>query len=733
MTKQRILAVREQLVRLSMVLALGFGVYYIGWRLFVTLNPQALWFAIPVWAAEAYGLVSGALFFFMTWSPRHRQRPGPPPPGLNVDVFIPTYNEPAWIVRRTLLGALAITYPHATYLLDDGNRLEMRVLAKALGANYLTREDNQNAKAGNLNHALEHSKGDLIAIFDADNVPMPDFLDATLAYFEDSRVAFVQTPQDFYNINSFQHRPDIERRSNWHEQALFYSVIQPGKDRWNSAFFCGSCAVVRRVALESIGGFATGTVTEDIHTSIRMHSKRWKSVYHEQTLGYGIAPQNAPAYHSQRLRWGQGAMQVFVRDNPLLIKGLTLAQRINYLASMITYFDSYQKVVFYIAPALALVTGILPIVTPGRDFLVRFGLYYTLSIISFKLASRGHGMSQLTEAYSLARVYTYLKSTAGLFARDRLKFKVTDKETADRIALKTAAPALVVLTWSTIGLVVGVTRLALGREIGGPLAFGFNVGWALWQAGLALWVTRLTLETIDVRRIHRAPGGFPVHWSAEGRSGVGIVLDFHEEGARILVHEWPDGALKADLDVNWGDVHIESEATVLTARSDERGTVVSVMWRPQPGRHPAADLSVLVMMFAHRKLLTDIGRPRDRWGALDIRGRTRRERRRLIDAPVRLSGDDTVWGVLEDLSPGGALLLLPVPIAPMSTVRISPWGETTEEGVAVRVTRLDLPPYSAYRVGLRFPDGHRVSDPPRPAAPTRRGASQSPRVAATLP
>src|SRR5579859_1820717 len=537
MKRQPVPAAREPLARVAMVLALAVGTYYIVWRLFFTLNLHALWFSLPVWFAEAYGLVAAALFYYMVWSPVHRKRPGPPPSGLLVDVFIPTYNEPLWIVRRTLMGALAITYPHTTYLLDDGDRPEMRALAGQLGAKYLARGDNEHAKAGNLNYALQHSSGDLIAIFDADHVPMPDFLDATLAYFQDSRVAFVQTPQDFYNLDSFQHRADVPRRSNWHEQVLFYSVIQPGKDRWNSAFFCGSCAVVRREALESIGGFATGSVTEDIHTSIRLHAKGRKSVYEEENLGYGIAPQNAPAYHTQRLRWGQGAMQVFMQDNPLLMKGLTLAQRINYTASMITYFDSYQKLVFFIAPAFSLLTGILPIASPGLGFLVRFGLYYALSVISFKLASRGHGMSQLTEAYSLSRFYTYFKATFALFLRRRLKFRVTAKETSDRIPLMTAAPALVVLAWSTIGLVAGIIRVAFGHEVGGPLAFWFNVGWAFWQAGLALWVVRMTLGTTDARRIHRAPGGVPVRWEANGRSGVGVVLDFHEEGARLLVHD----------------------------------------------------------------------------------------------------------------------------------------------------------------------------------------------------
>ncbi|ODU01576.1 MAG: hypothetical protein ABS89_07125 [Thiobacillus sp. SCN 63-1177] len=182
--------------------------------------------------------------------------------GLKVDVFIPTYNEDVEMVRRTALAARAMKYPHETWILDDGNREAMREMAQSLGVRYLARTDNAHAKAGNLNHALPHSTADLIATFDADHAPRQDFLLKTLGYFSDPNVAFVQTPQDFYNLDSFQNRTDPGSRVAWSEQSLFFRVIQRGKDYWNAAFYCGSCAVIRRQSLDAIGGFATGTVTE---------------------------------------------------------------------------------------------------------------------------------------------------------------------------------------------------------------------------------------------------------------------------------------------------------------------------------------------------------------------------------------------------------------------------------------------------------------------------------------
>ena len=168
------------------------------------------------------------------------------------------------MLRRTLLAASRMEYPHQTWLLDDGNRPEARALADSLGCRYLARERNTDAKAGNLNNALQHSEAELIAVFDADHAPARDFLTRTLGYFADPAVAFVQTPQDFYNLDSYQHRQHPRRHLVWTEQSLFFRVIQRGKDCWNAAFFCGSCAVLRRRALDKIGGFATGSVTEDL-------------------------------------------------------------------------------------------------------------------------------------------------------------------------------------------------------------------------------------------------------------------------------------------------------------------------------------------------------------------------------------------------------------------------------------------------------------------------------------
>jgi len=169
-----------------------------------------------------------------------------------VDVFIPTYNEPVDIVRRTLIGALAIDYPDKRiYVLDDGRRPEIQILTEGLGALYITRPDNRQAKAGNLNHALGLTSGELVAVFDADHVPVRSFLRSTVGFFGDPRVALVQTAQHFFNPDPYERNLKLTGRIP-PEQHFFYHVIQCGNDFWNSAFFCGSCAVLRRSALEPV-------------------------------------------------------------------------------------------------------------------------------------------------------------------------------------------------------------------------------------------------------------------------------------------------------------------------------------------------------------------------------------------------------------------------------------------------------------------------------------------------
>ncbi len=505
--------------------------YYLIWRL-GTFNPGAPLFSWLIWGAEVYGYLTALLHVFMV-SRLTSPQPVPPPPGLSVDVFIPTYNESVNLLRHTLLAATRMEYPHQTWLLDDGNRPEMAALAKELGCRYLARTENTDAKAGNLNNALAHSKADFVAVFDADHVPHKDFLVKTLGFFRDEKVAFVQTPQDFYNLDSYQHRRHKRLSYVWTEQSLFFRVIQRGKDRWNAAYFCGSCAVLRRRALDSIGGFATGTITEDMHTSLRLHKKGYKAVYYPESLAFGLAPDSVRAFLLQRQRWGQGAMQVWRKEGILFTRGLTLPQRLNYLASVLTYFDGWQKAIFYVAPAVVLITGVMPINVLGKEFLLHFIPFYLLCFWAYEEAGRGYGGTVLTEQYNMARFATFALATLGGFGR-RLKFNVTQKVSLEQDRPRTVIPQLFVLLLSVSAIVIGAALWWSHRHLS-PGAFWANAIWAGINLGLAGAVVRFTLRRRHRRREYRFPIPLPAFLGRpeEGRA-LGLVGDISADGCRFI-------------------------------------------------------------------------------------------------------------------------------------------------------------------------------------------------------
>lgn len=259
-------------IRILALLSVLLGVNYVVWRWLASVNWDAWWIAVPLVIAETYSLIDTMLFALTMW--RARERPAPVSPATGtVDVLITTYNEPVEMVIGTARAARRITYPHATWILDDGARPEMAEAARAAGVGYITRTKEwegrpRHAKAGNLNNALLQTDGDFLLILDADQVPRPDILDKTLGYFaDDPEVALVQTPQWFVNVD------DADPLGS--QAPLFYGPIQQGKDGWNAAFFCGSNAILRRDALMQLGvvGYVRNleeSLTSSLRTASRM-------------------------------------------------------------------------------------------------------------------------------------------------------------------------------------------------------------------------------------------------------------------------------------------------------------------------------------------------------------------------------------------------------------------------------------------------------------------------------
>lgn len=546
---------------------------YLGWRS-TTLNPTAPIFSGLIYGAELFGFAATLLHLFMVWKLTVRS-PIAAVSGLSVDVLVPTYNEPVEMVRRTLLAVQNLHYPHTAWLLDDGARPEMAALAQELGVRYLQREDNLHAKAGNLNNALQHCRGEFVAIFDADHAPRRDFLDRTLGFFRDPEVAFVQTPQDFFNLDSFQHRRVGRRRGIWTEQSLFFRVIQRGKDRWNAAFFCGSCAVLRREALDRIGGFATETVTEDLATSVRLHAKGYRSVYLPEPMAFGIAPATASAFLNQRVRWGQGAMQVIRRDWMFLRPRLTLPQRLNYIASALTYFDGWQKLVFYLAPVWVLLSGTMPLLASAPQFLLLFIPFFILTFVVFEEVGRGYGRSSTIEQYNMARFAAFAWSTAGLVRR-RLRFRVTNKAGMSNGAseARVVSPQILIGLLNVAAIVGGVLlwRSRQHLPVDGLVA---NLIWASVNIVMASLVVRFTmLRSRFRRREYRFPLPLPATLALDAQTMLVVVDDISPAGCRVYGRFPPEMDCERQVTgtLHLPNVEVPFRATVAALIPGENGT-----------------------------------------------------------------------------------------------------------------------------------------------------------------
>jgi len=416
----------ERSVQVVAVAALVLGAVYLVWRAVWTGTGITPVLFLPLLAAEGFGWVSIGLYTFMAWRIPPSVRPAPRR-DFDVDVFVCTYDESVPVVEATLVGCRAIAAPHTTYLLDDGRRPEMADLAARLGARYVTRPDNEHAKAGNINHALGVTDGELILVLDADHVPMPDILDAMSGYFSDPLVALVQSPHDFSNRDSVQHS-----RLARHEQTLFYSVIAPGKDRHDAMFWCGSATLLRRVALLEVGGVHYDTIAEDFHTTIAMHALGWRTRYHDEVLVQGLAPHDLAAFLLQRARWARGNLAVFrTAENPITCRGLRPAQRVSYFASLLNYFSGLQRITLLGVLVVALALGRLPMHATLAGLLAFWLPWTVLAYVATLALGRGTLGTLDSTRYGLLTMGIYLRGIGALFTTRVGRFKVTPKDGFD--------------------------------------------------------------------------------------------------------------------------------------------------------------------------------------------------------------------------------------------------------------------------------------------------------------
>jgi len=537
---------KGELSKLALVgISLAATARYLWWRFSTTIGDQwsvdAVLGAVLL-AAELYSCAMLVLAYLQSIAPLER-KPVPLPADVSrwpsVDVFIPTYNEPLDVVRVTVLAARALDWPAEklrVYLLDDGRRPAFRAFAVEAGVGYIVRPDNRHAKAGNLNHALEHTRGEFVAIFDCDHVPARSFLQVTMGWLvRDPELSLVQTPHHFYSPDPYSRNlrtaPSVPAESE-----LFYGVIQRGLDTWNASFFCGSCAVLRRSALAEVGGIATDTVTEDAHTALRLHRRGWRTAYLGIPQAAGLETETLAAHVGQRIRWARGMAQIFRRDNPLLGRGLSLSQRLCYCGAILHFFSGIPRLVFLVAPVAYLVFGrhvfnALPLTA------IAYGLPHLIHSTACNVRLHGrYRHSFWSEVYEACLAwYTAIPTTIALIAPRKGRFNVTAKGgriEAPRFDLRIATPAIFLALVNFAAIAAGAWRLRLGAADADSLAI--NVAWAVHNLVVLFAAIAVACERPQLRAVHRTPVRVAAMLRlADGKTIRGHTVDLGREGASV--------------------------------------------------------------------------------------------------------------------------------------------------------------------------------------------------------
>ena len=537
-------------VLLLIMLSLLASLRYLYWRLTATLGfetPLEMLLGYGLVAAELYALTVLVFGYVQTaWPLRRKPVPLPEDTSLwpTVDVFIPTYNEALSIVKLSILAAQAMDWPRdklKVHVLDDGRREDFRHFCATAGVSYLVRENNEYAKAGNLNAALKVTDGEYVAIFDADHVPTRSFLQICLGWFlKDSKLAMLQTPHFFFspdpfekNLNTFRTVPN--------EGELFYGLVQDGNDLWNAAFFCGSCAVIRRSMLLEVGGVATETVTEDAHTALKLNRLGYNTAYLNIPQAAGLATESLSRHIAQRIRWARGMAQIFRQDNPLLGKGLALGQRLCYLNAMLHFFYGLPRLVFLTAP-LAYLLFSAQIFHASALLITCYVLPHVLhsNLTNSRIQGRFRH-SFWNEVYETVLAWYILRPTLLALINPRMgSFNVTDKGgiiARDYFDWELARPYIVLLLLNLIGLVVGVFRLFLG-DPEAVTTVAINLAWTLYNLVIASAAVAVASETRQVRAEPRVTAALPVQLVlADGTRLPCTTQDFSQSGLGLRLPE----------------------------------------------------------------------------------------------------------------------------------------------------------------------------------------------------
>lgn len=468
------------------------SVIYLTWRALFTIpfeyGAASIVISIALLAVETLGMLEAAVHFYSMRDVESPKRPDVDESLFpDVDIFIATYNEPVELLYKTVNGCLNLDYPDKSkvhiYICDDGRREAVGELAKKMGVAHLTRPNNSHAKAGNLNNAMGMSSSPLIVTLDADMIPLSGFLTACVPYFLTSeKIGFVQTPQAFYNYDLFQYYLYSENRIP-NEQDYFYRAVQVARNKTNTVIYGGSNTILSRQALNEIGGFVTGVITEDFATGMAIQSLGYKCIAISEVHASGLSPEDLKSLIKQRERWGRGCIQTGRKLKILSAKGLSLTQKFSYISSVTYWYSSFKRLIYILAPIAFSVFGVVIVKCTFSELLLFWLPTHMLNRMSIKTLSSNIRSSKWSNVYenilfpSLLPVI--LLETFGLSQR---KFAVTRKDgviDGDRwYQIGKIIPHAICLLFTLIG----IWNCVINKFITGTMGYIVIMYWLLINA-----------------------------------------------------------------------------------------------------------------------------------------------------------------------------------------------------------------------------------------------------------
>ena len=364
--------------------------------------------------------------------------------------------EPFDMLQQTLEAIQKITYPHTAWCCDEADDPLVKNLCLQLGVKHVTRTIKKNAKAGNINNALQYATGELCVVLDPDHIPSPDMLDHLVAYFDDQSIGFVQIVQAYYN-----QKESLVAKGAAQQTYQFYGPMMMAMHSYGTVQAIGANCTFRRAALDSIGGHASG-LSEDMHTAMQMHAKGWRSVYVPSILTRGLVPATLSSYYKQQLKWSRGTWELLLVTYPKLFTKFTWRQKIHYLTLPFHYLSGLIFLINFLIPVIALFTGIIPLKMDVFSFLLASLPFFAMGLLIrhyvqkwvAEESDRGFhlvgGILQIGTwwVHSVGFVYTLL--------RKKVPYIPTPKNDSDSLPLQYNLPNIAVLVISLTAIIYGL-------------------------------------------------------------------------------------------------------------------------------------------------------------------------------------------------------------------------------------------------------------------------------------